>query len=157
MPITYWLSISIKHKFCTTVFFIRNVNQYLNLTMNLLITNKKQISIYFKVKVIVNGLLMVRIGPKIVFLKNRHPSFFITTSFSFLKMTKMPSLEFILYLCNNNSMYSCIVSFIIPPRTSETGSLNHFSFDSGANHSARTICFHDSVSNLRLVFHGKHV
>ncbi len=45
-----------------TKFYIPNPTQYLNLTTILLTINKQQIE-FIEAKVIVNALLMVRIGP----------------------------------------------------------------------------------------------
>ncbi len=46
-----------------TIFYIPNPTQYLNLTPTLLTINKQQIRSLLEAKVIVNGLLIARIGP----------------------------------------------------------------------------------------------
>ncbi len=45
------------------IFYIPNPTQYLNLTTTLLIINKQQNWEYIEAKIVVNGLLIVRIGP----------------------------------------------------------------------------------------------
>ncbi len=45
------------------IFYIPNPTQYLNLTTTVLTINEQQIKSLLREKVIVNGLLIVRIGP----------------------------------------------------------------------------------------------
>ncbi len=53
------LLVLIKHLFCITIFYVPNSAQFLKLTSNLVTVNRQQI---IEAKVIVTGLLIVRIG-----------------------------------------------------------------------------------------------
>ncbi len=46
-----------------SIFYIPKPTQYLNLASTLLIINKQQIRSFIEAKVMVNGLLMAKIGP----------------------------------------------------------------------------------------------
>ncbi len=49
-----------------TILYIPNPAQYLNLTTTLLTINKQQIRSLSRIKVVVNGLLIAKIEPKLV-------------------------------------------------------------------------------------------
>ncbi len=53
------LLVLIKHLFCITIFYVPNSALFLKLTSNLVTVNRQQI---MEAKVIVTGLLIVRIG-----------------------------------------------------------------------------------------------